>query len=125
MSLFSFVDSTYYNGKSISELLDKTLTSVDIPSTYQGAKVVQLEVHSFYSAAIEKVFIPKTIKYIRECAFQDCHKLTEVRFELGSELENMDDDVFAFDYSLKKIDIPSSLKKLLNYLLCSRYLSSF
>ena len=123
MTNLIFTDSTFYTGKcfgissggsSGNGLIDKSLKILEIPSKYQGSKVVELGFGSLSGSLLERVFIPKTVKFIRECAFSGCQKLVEVRFESGSELEKMEDDVFVNCNSLKNIDIPSSLKLLLN-----------
>ena len=123
MSYLSFSRSTYAyaKGKSVGDpsnikdgsgLKDKAVTVVEIPSFYEGENVVEIAQASFLGTSIEKIFIPRTIKYIGNAAFMDCEKLNEVRFESGSMLEEMSDNVFQCDDSLTKFDMPSNLKKL-------------
>ena len=66
MSYLSFYNSTYAKGKSIGNpleplqgngLKDKTVTVVEIPSSYEGEDVVEIAIGSFASTSIEKVFI--------------------------------------------------------------------
>ena len=116
----SFSDSTYTTGKVVGTsasntagngLTDSSITNVVIPSSYDDIKVVEIGYHSFYKkTSIVSVFIPKTVQHICYEAFYGCTKLSEVKFEAGSELKKMEKDVFQNDNSITKIDIPPSLE---------------
>ena len=117
----SFSDSTFTTGKLVGSsawtsagngLKDKSITKIEIPSLFEGVKVVEVGYGSFRDTSIISVFIPKTIQYIRFCAFFNCQSLNEVKFEVGSELKKMGKDVFEYTHALTKIDIPPSLEEL-------------
>lgn len=60
---------------------------------------------------IENITIPKTIRFIRERAFQNCTKLESISFEPDSTLEKIDNYSFENCNSLKTIQsIPESVK---------------
>ena len=135
MSYLSFEESTYTKGKCVAKLIDASVTDIKIPSSYEGINVVEIRGCSLWFTPIEKIFIPRTVRYIGDCVFRNCSKLREVTFEAGSELEKLGCDVFQYDYLLTSIDIPSNLNTLIydvnNYLMidvnnlsCLSYLGS-
>ena len=93
-------------------LTDKSITVVEIPSTFNGKEVVELGVVSFATTGITSVFIPKTILHIYQSTFEFCTSLTDVRFEEGSSVQSFGKWVFWGSTSLKKIDFPASVTSI-------------
>ena len=61
--------------------------------------------------AIERVFIPKSVREIQDSAFEDCKSLREVIFEEGSRLKKIGVCCFC-ESGLEEIVIPSSVTGL-------------
>ena len=127
MSYLYFSDSTRFDGRVVGTsatttygngLTDSSVKEVVIPATNENKNVVELGQYSFLCKGITSIFIPKTVKRISRCAFQECSSLTEVKFEADSSLTECGDAVFYQCTSLKKIDLPpslSSVETLYNY----------
>jgi hypothetical protein len=96
-------------------LINKSVTVVEIPSTFNGIEIAEIGHLSFYLLGITSVFIPKTVLQICQEAFNGCRQLTEVRFEEGSKLQKLEIFVFYQCTSLKKIDFPASITTILIY----------
>jgi hypothetical protein len=114
-------DSTNYTGKLLvgesstsstshgCGLTNKSVTVIEIPSTFNGKEVVELGYNSFRTTGITSIFIPNTILCIYRSTFEFCTKLTEVRFEEGSRMQYFGLWVFWNCKSLKRIDFPASV----------------
>ena len=120
----SFSDSSYASpGKVVGTsdfssngngLSDKSVVTIEIPSSFNGIKVTEIGRCSFYGTSIISIYIPKTIQFIGYYAISYCDKLVDVIFEADSELKKMERNVFQMDNLLTKIDIPPSLEELVN-----------
>jgi hypothetical protein len=113
-------DSTNYPGKLLvgelatngtkgCGLTNQSVEVVEIPSTFYGREIVELGYRSFDSTGITSIFIPKTIIRIHRSTFENCHNLTDVRFENGSRIQSFGYFAFWRCLSLKKIDFPASV----------------
>ena len=99
--------------KSYGEgLTNKSINIVEIPSKFKGKEVAEIGFRSFHGTSITSIFIPKTIESIYRSAFENCHRLSEVRFEEGSRLQSLGLFVFYNCKSLKKIDFPASVSSI-------------
>ena len=95
-------------------LTNESVKVVEIPSSFSGIEIAEIGDLAFYESGITSVFIPKTILRICQEAFNSCKKLTEVRFEKGSKLQELEMFVFYRCTSLKKIDFPASVSTFSN-----------
>ena len=93
-------------------LIDKTVTVVNIPSSYKGVEIAEIGHRAFDSTNIVSVFIPKTIVCINMEAFECCYHLVEFRIEKGSRLQKLGRFVFYRSTSLKRIDFPASITSI-------------
>ncbi len=56
-------------------------TEISIPTEYNGKPIREIAPRAFFGSAITSVYIPASIKVIRECAFEECDDLRTVTFE--------------------------------------------
>lgn len=69
--------------------------------------VVQISDNAFKNqASMTGVYIPNSVKYIGNFAFDSCYSLTDVTFEKGDGLNSIGKGAFARCLSLKKIALP-------------------
>ena len=90
-------------------LTNKDIKVVEIPSSFNRTRIVEIAPQSLRSTNITSVFIPKSIISIGTEAFNACKYLVDVRFEKGSNLKTIGAWTFHCCESLKKIDFPSSV----------------
>ena len=109
------VGTTDYPVPSGNGLINKSVKIVEIPQTFNGTEIAEIGYQSFDSLEITSVFIPKTVLHICQEAFSGCAQLTDVRFEEGSKLQQLDYFVFNWCTSLKKIDFPASVTRIYTY----------
>ena len=81
-----------------------------IPATYSGKPVTEIGKSAFYCEEITSVFIPGSVVYIREGAFDDCEKLKSVRF--GDHVKTIETNAFLGDALLSEINLPESLETI-------------
>ena len=114
----NFSESTYTNGYVVGTssyttngngLINKNIKIVEIPSFFNGRKVVEIGCYSFTGTEITSIFISKNIKKIGIYAFVFCFSLYDIRFAADSQLERISGDAFRACSALKKIDLPASL----------------
>jgi|GEM_PF-2550121 len=85
-----------------------TATSLTIPSTINGKKVVGIGSEAFAkNTTLKSVTIPDSVTYISGSAFLGCTSLTTVK--LSSKLDTIGSHAFRDCTSLKSITFPSSL----------------
>jgi len=65
-----------------------------------------------YSANIQSIYIPNTVDYIGDSAFEEATKLKTVTFEENSTLEFIGSGAFSYCYNLRSIFIPASVNYL-------------
>ena len=115
-----FTTSTHATGKMVGSgtsgdgLTNSSVKAVDIPSIYDGVNVVEICYKAFRGTSITSVFIPKTIQYIGNHAFENCYYLSDVRFESNSQLITIEKDIFQNDNNIIKIDLPASVQTILH-----------
>ena len=103
------ISTSYGNG-----LWNTSFTEIQIPSTFDGKKVIEIRKSAFRETQITKIFIPKTILFIDKGAFYKCYQLSEVRFEEESHLEKIGAQCFYGCTKLEKIDLPASIKTIIS-----------
>lgn len=64
----------------------------------------------FFRRNAKKVQIPSYIKKINSYAFDRCNQLKYLTFEAESSLETIDENAISYNYNLKSIVFPPSLK---------------
>ena len=88
---------------------------VVIPSEYNGLPVTRIGSFVFWNEDyLKSLVIPDTITHINRHAFQNCVNLEIVSFEEGSKLEVIEGCAFGDCHSLKEIELPVSLKSLVD-----------
>ena len=65
----------------------------------------------FANRNIKTAIIPKTIKYIKSCAFENCQQLEFLDIPEDSQLENIGEDALSYS-SIKSFIIPKNMKKI-------------
>lgn len=65
----------------------------------------------FANRNIKRANIPKTIKHIDSCAFENCEKLKSIEFSEDSELLTIGSNAFS-NTSIKSLFIPANVKEL-------------
>ncbi len=115
---------------SLKDDVRSTITSVDIPASYEGKDV--LTVGGFENAVnLESVTFPDTVYYIEEfkgctklksveipksvvvlsgCTFEDCTSLESVTFESGSKLQYIDRPNCFAKTNISSITLPEGLE---------------
>jgi hypothetical protein len=73
--------------------------------------VVNIFTFCFAKSPIRSITIPKTVLWIHDHAFSDCHLLANVNFSADSQLLNICTEAFA-NTALRTFDIPSSVGDL-------------
>ena len=93
----------------LSELIDKSVSSVKIPSYINDMPVVSIKAYSFRESGITEIILPDTIEYIGTFAFLSCVKLVNINFPEG--LDSL--GVGAFDGCISLGDIEIDCQNLL------------
>ena len=113
-------------------LVNKSAKEIIIPEKYLGVKVTEIGQKAFGQTNIESIFISRYIKTILHAAFWICKSLKYITFDVNSELEETDNDIFA-STKIESINIPLSWKSYKTYgktfdcnsnLICVSYLGS-
>lgn len=100
--------TTYTIPKDVSNLDGCFEKNINLKEVYFNE---ELEiVSSFEGSNIEKVTLPNNIKFISECAFQDCKKLKTV--VVGKNVSSIGKQAFAGCTSLKKVTLSKKLNKI-------------
>lgn len=86
-----------------SELIDKSVSSVAIPSYINDMPVVSIKAYSFMESEITEIILPDTLKYIGTFAFMNCSKLININFPEG--LDSLGAGAFDGCISLGDIEI--------------------
>ena len=61
---------------------------------------------------LREVSFASEVRALGNFAFQDCYALEQIRFEAGSGLEELGDDVFSDCRSLRTVELPGSLRSV-------------
>ena len=103
-------DETY----EISARYKDMPSRVVIPSTYNGKPVTEIAARGFKNrGSMDEVFIPKTIKCIKDYAFSENEKwFSSVVFEEGSQLARIEANAFNYCRGLTTIEIPDSVTSI-------------
>jgi len=96
------VTITAYKGKD---------SKIKIPSKIAGAKVTEIGPDAFYkNSKIKSVSMPDTVTVIRTGAFEDCTKLTTVKFSKNTR--RIYNHAFLNCSSIKSIKLPAKITRL-------------
>jgi hypothetical protein len=85
------------------------LEEYTIPKEYKGAKVKGFSIRAFFShKALKRIIIEDelSIEYVGRLAFSECDNLNEISIKYAKEIGK---NAFAFDVSLKKIELSAPL----------------
>ena len=86
-------------------------TSLEIPGALDGHTVTGLGYYAMGNyAALERVTLPDTLKYIGNGAFSLCRALSQI--DLPDSLESLDTAAFFGCESLTKVDIPNGVHSI-------------
>ena len=89
-------------------------TNVVIPTVYKGLPVTGIGEHAFsqiyIEAKIESIYIPNSIRYIGDEAFEGCRKMTEI--DIPDSVTTIGEEAFMFCESLTSVKISSSVTSL-------------
>lgn len=89
---------------------------VRVPNNYQEIPVVKISASAFANnEKITKVIIPDTVQVLDESLFSKCTSLQEVVFDGEPQIIQIPKNAFYKCTSLKKIDIPASVKLIGDY----------
>jgi hypothetical protein len=103
-------DSTAY---TVTDLTDTSVTSITIPSTYQGLPVTTIGARAFKGVtSLTSVTIPDSVTSIEQNAFYNCSSLTSVT--LPSNITSISTSTFYGCTALTNIKIPSNVTKIGN-----------
>ncbi len=83
---------------------------------FKGA-IEDIGKYAFATAGFETIFIPNTVKYIRQGAYSNCRHAKHIVFEEESQLEVIENAGFAYLWGIEDevISLPASLKSLHSY----------
>ena len=125
-------DGTYM----LSQCSNRIVGDFEIPATYDGAAVTEIERAAFIANAglisvvvpegveiignsafsscfsLERVVLPSTVKSIGVCAFASCRKLKEVKIPDG--VTEIADETFEFCTELASVELPAGLTRIGN-----------
>ena len=97
-------------------------TSLTNVSFEENSRLESLGHYDFYNTSIETITLPKSLKRIAGKSnestlgtFQNCKKLTSVRFEEGCELELIGRQAFDNCTALESINIPKTVTTIARY----------
>ena len=85
-----------------------SLKSPKIPNS-----VVEIGLSAFEHCCFTHIMIPSSVRYLRSYVFLNCECLNDVVFEKNSSLREIEKCAFKGCKSLKKIEFPPSLIKIL------------
>ncbi len=98
-------------GITITEIYDTEQTSVKIPGTIDGKKVVAVGDGLFSSLSeMKSVTLPSSLTTIGEYAFSSCYELTSV--SIPKSVTTIGMGAFEYCESLKSITIPGNVKRV-------------
>lgn len=75
--------------------------------------VKEIHANAFYRCSIESVTMPDSLEVIDTCAFQECEKLSTVKF--GNGLTRICGRAFSYCKNLKEIVLPDRLERMDSY----------
>ena len=88
---------------TIQKLIDRSITSIDIPSG-----ITTIGSHAFnYCNHLSSVTIPSSVMHINSYAFANCTSLSSIT--IPNSVINISNNVFEFCSSITSIDIPSGV----------------
>lgn len=92
--VYTLVNNEYTVSVNPVALNDKSFTSVEIPSEYEGKKVRGIAENGFNGVKyLKQITLPNTITHIGDYAFGDCESLTGI--ELPNNLQQLGNQVFS------------------------------
>lgn len=75
--------------------------------------MVSIGNYSFFKSSIDEIFIPKNVKVIEKNAFQNCHNLKILTFDVDSKLTNVGSNAFQSSAVISFV-FPPKIKKIKN-----------
>lgn len=72
--------------------------------------IKEIHTNAFYRCSIESVTMPDSLEVIDTCAYQECEKLSTVKF--GNGLTRICERAFSFCKNLKEIVLPDRLERM-------------
>lgn len=94
---------------SIGENSDEVII---IPNFYNGKPVLKVDDYGFQSSLIREVYLPSNVENIGVRAFESSILLEKIGFAENSRLKQIQWDAFAWNQSLKEVNLPDGLEQL-------------
>ncbi len=108
---------TGYNGEGLGEI-----SRIAIPDMLGGMPVVAIGEYAFEDTELCGIMLPDTVKEIRGDAFSSADNLDYVR--ISQSLEYIGSWAFSFNYGLRQIELPETLRELDDWAFYSSALES-
>lgn len=105
----AFRFGTTENGFGVTRCIDKTITSVQIPSKHQGQTVTCIGANAFSKCQLEGISFSEEITIIGDQAFRDCPNLTSIA--LPDNLTSIGSGAFSGS-GLTSIRIPGHVSRI-------------
>lgn len=112
-SNFKYTFDSTTNTYAISGVVDKTHTSLTIPSHYNNYPINSIEKNAFRGCNyLTDLIIPEGVSFIKDNAFSGCISLVQVKLPDG--LKTIGIEAFSDCYKLTGIEIPDSIEYIGN-----------
>ena len=79
------------------------------------AHMCAIDVYCFVNTGVCEVALPKTMREIRDSAFQDCEALTSVKFSENTRIERLGNHAFYRCKRLKAIALPEGMETIMQF----------
>ena len=91
----------------------KYLSKIEIPATYNGMAVTEIEEEGFISKTLKEITIPDSVTSIGNSAFNGCTSLTSVT--IGNGVTSIGEYAFGGCASLTSVTIPDNVTSIGEY----------
>jgi len=98
--------------KNVEQLGECMFSHSELKSITLPSNIVSIPEYFLGYTPIQTITIPNSVKTIDSYAFEGCYELRTVKFQKGSSLTNIGDEVFRSCTALKTITIPDNIKKM-------------
>ncbi|MDE6650154.1 MAG: leucine-rich repeat domain-containing protein [Muribaculaceae bacterium] len=106
----------YSTCRIVSVSINKSVKEISIPEevSYNNKTytVTDIDRKAFKYCKLTTINIPKTVKYIRESAFEGCYYLTQINLPDDSNLKEINEYAFQYCESLTNFYIPDGVKTI-------------